>query len=222
MPSEKAKPSAARHAATRDWGAYYDAVEGKGPRETLIEALDLFEGAPESPRLAIDLGCGDGRDTVELLRRGWRVHAIDAEQEAFTRLFARADLCGRDRLTIVVAPFHLVELPHAALVNASFALPFCPPEYFDALWAKILRAIEPGGRFAGQLFGDRDTWASLPDRTHQSRDQVERLLAPFVIEGFREEERDGEDATGYAKHWHIYHIVARKAAPGNPNEGGAT
>jgi tellurite methyltransferase len=52
-----------------DWVNYYQAVEGRPPRETLLKALAHFEA--DSPldqtRLAIDLGCGDGRDTVELL-----------------------------------------------------------------------------------------------------------------------------------------------------------
>jgi trans-aconitate methyltransferase len=45
---------------------------------------------------AVDLGCGAGRDTAELLRRGWRVLAIDAEAEAIRRLLERRDLrCHR-------------------------------------------------------------------------------------------------------------------------------
>nr|WP_263972540.1 hypothetical protein [Pseudanabaena yagii] len=68
----------------RDWSAYYQAVAGRPPRDTLLKALDLFEleKSTKSPRLAIDLGCGDGRDTVELLSRGWKVLAIDGNTEA--------------------------------------------------------------------------------------------------------------------------------------------
>ncbi|HKA27105.1 MAG TPA: class I SAM-dependent methyltransferase, partial [Gaiellaceae bacterium] len=76
------------------WGRYYDAAKGGAPRETLLFALDLFEreGGGGKERLAVDLGCGEGRDTVELLRRGWRVLAIDAEREAIERLRTRPGL----------------------------------------------------------------------------------------------------------------------------------
>jgi SAM-dependent methyltransferase len=220
MSTPPVKPGAAAYAATRDWPAYFDAVAGKPARETLVDALKRFEdeGLP-ADALAVDLGCGEGRDTVELLRRGWRVHAIDAEQEAFDRLHARPDLTHVERLKVVISPFELIELPRAHLVNASFALPFCPPAHFDALWSKVMAAIPAGGRFAGQLFVERDTWAALPDRSHQTRAQVERLLAPFVLEHLSEEEREGEDASGFAKHWHIFHVVARKMARSDANKG---
>ncbi|HKW53315.1 MAG TPA: class I SAM-dependent methyltransferase, partial [Stellaceae bacterium] len=60
-----------------DWDEYYERVAGRPPRPTLLAALERF-GA-EGGQSALDLGCGDGRDTIELLRRGWRVLAIDAE-----------------------------------------------------------------------------------------------------------------------------------------------
>ena len=64
-----------------EWARYYDA-SGDEPRDTLLAAADAFD----TPGVAVDLGCGAGRDTVELLRRGWRVVAIDSEAEAIRRL----------------------------------------------------------------------------------------------------------------------------------------
>nr|WP_312508672.1 class I SAM-dependent methyltransferase [Pseudomonas luteola] len=40
--------------------------------------------------VALDLGCGTGRDTLELLARGWDVIAVDAQAEALERLSIRA------------------------------------------------------------------------------------------------------------------------------------
>lgn len=202
---------------TRDWPAYFARVEGMGPRETLLQALDAFDavGPPDARRRAVDLGCGSGRDTAELLRRGWHVDAYDAHPEAFQRLLARGDIGPTPRLAMHYQAFEHTAglprgLPRCALVNASFALPFCPPAHFPALWQTVAAAVEPGGRFAGQFFGDRDTWAAIPDRSHHTRAQAEALLAGFELERFDEEEKDAEDAHGRRKHWHVFHVVARR------------
>ena len=67
---------------TNDWENYYKETGLRAPRQTLILALNRFEkeGSDPGECLAIDLGSGNGRDTAELLRRGWRVTAIDSGQ----------------------------------------------------------------------------------------------------------------------------------------------
>lgn len=192
------------------WGKYYERTAGRPPRRTLLIALAGFAPSPV-PRLAVDLGCGDGRDAMELLRRGWSVLAIDAAPEAIARLSARPDLPPDARLTTLCARFEEASWPVVDLVNSSFALPLCPPDRFPGLWARLCRSLKPGGRFAGQLFGTRDEWAGSPGITHHEREEIERLLAGFALELFEEEETDTVTPYGKPKHWHLFHIVARKA-----------
>jgi tellurite methyltransferase len=199
------------------WQRYYEAA-GDAPRETLLLALARFgregAGTPGThDRFAVDLGCGTGRDTAELLRRGWRVLAIDAEAEAIERLERRDDLGDRpdERLATQVARFEKATWPPADLVNSSFALPFCAPRHFPAVWNRIVTSLRPGGRFSGQLFGDRDGWATESDMSFQTRGEAEELLRGFQLERFDEVEEDGTTAVGDPKHWHVFHVVARKA-----------
>ncbi len=210
--SELTDEQAENKAFEHDWSAYYNAVLGRPPRDTLLAALARFEAEASAieARFAVDLGCGDGRDTVELLRRGWRVLGIDGESEAIARLLSRPNL-NFERLQTQVMRFESLILPKAVdLVNASFSLPFCPPEHFPRLWEKIVTSLRSGGRFCGQLFGDRDSWAIYPSMNHHTREQVEVLLQPFEVELFQEEEHPGKTALGEEKHWHIFQIVARK------------
>ncbi|MCC5823497.1 MAG: class I SAM-dependent methyltransferase [Phycisphaerales bacterium] len=216
---EPIPPAAPAHEAAerRDWVAYFDRMEGKPPRPTLIRAMDRFGPLELSdaaqPPLAIDLGCGSGQDLVPLLERGWRVWASDAHPEGLARLRARpacAAAIADGRLTVVQADFETVEIPPARLVNASFALPFCPPVHFPALWARIDAAVPPGGRFSGQFFGDRDDWAILEDRTHLTRAETLALFDQYILEHFEEEDRPSTHAGEHHKHWHVFHIVARK------------
>ena len=192
-----------------DWRDYYDRTAGQPPRRTLLTALERF-GAEATGRSAVDLGCGDGRDTIELLRRGWRVLAIDAEPAAIARLQGRSDLPADATLETRCARFEDATWPTSDLINASFALPLCPPARFPEVWARIERSLATGGRFAGQLFGERDEWRGEPGITHHARADIERLLAGFIVEMLAEEESDSITPYGKPKHWHLFHIVARK------------
>jgi len=196
------------------WARYYDAA-GEQPRETLLFALERFDaeaGAEVGGLFAVDLGCGTGRDSIELLRRGWRVLAIDAEAKAIQRLLGRGDLGsgGAARLATQVARFEDARWPEANLINSSYALPFCPPNQFGAVWDRIVASLRPGGRFSGQLFGDRDGWATQPDMSFQTRQDAEAMLLGLGVEQFDEVEEDGKTAVGDPKHWHLFHVVARK------------
>jgi tellurite methyltransferase len=190
-----------------EWTRYYDA-SGTDPRPTLLLALEMFERDGVERGDAVDLGCGTGRDTFTLLGRGWAVLAIDAEAEAIDRLLRAAPSTGR--LRTQVARFSDASWPECDLVNSSFALPFCPPADLPSVWASIVASLREGGRFSGHLFGDRDGWAGTEGMTFQTRTQAEEMLRPFEVEHFDEVEEDGHTATGKPKHWHLFHLVARR------------
>jgi membrane dipeptidase len=187
----------------RPWSQYFR-LAGFDARPTLIDAADRFP----VPGLAVDLGAGTGRDTLELLRRGWKVIAIDSQEEAIDRI---VELAGDDagRLEGRVGRFEEAEWPACQLLNASFALPFTPPAAFTALWQQIVDSIVPGGRFSGQFFGDRDEWART-GLVVKTRAEVEELLRPFEVERFEEFEQEGQTVIGKSKQWHLFHVVARK------------
>ncbi len=185
------------------WARYLE-LAGSDPRETLLDALTRFP----RPGLAVDLGAGSGRDTAELLRRGWSVIAIDRERDAIERLHR---LVGGDsvRLETRVARYEDSSWPVCDLVNASFALPFCPPAAFSALWERITDSIRPGGRFAGQLFGVRDEWAGS-GIVVKRRDEVEAMFERFELERVDEFEGEAQTVVGRQKRWHTFHVVARR------------
>jgi SAM-dependent methyltransferase len=198
-------------AESRDWSRYYEEQERTEPRDLLVEVLDAFEDEARSG-VAVDLGCGQGIDTAELLRRGWDVVAIDASEEGIRRLRRRIPGDHAERLATLVAPMEDVAVVEADLIHAGFSLPYCRPEAFPDVWEGIRSALRPGGRFAGQLFGVRDTWAtSKDDMTFFELERARGLFDGLELESFVEEEEDGE-AWGEMKHWHVFHAIARRPA----------
>lgn len=190
----------------RDFAAYYEGIKGRPPRATLIRAASSFA----RPGFAVDLGCGDGRDTVELLRRGWRVLAIDSSEAGIGRLRARDDIPEEAALETRVARIEASAWPPADLINASFVLPLLAPADFGRVWKRIGASLVPGGRFSGQLYGPDDGWANRPGLSILDRDAIERLVSGFSVELLDEVETDEPTARGVPKHWHVFHLVLRK------------
>ena len=201
----------------RDWPHYFEAVKGKPPRDTVLFALERFSQEGVKERFAIDIACGEGRDTRAILAAGpWTVLAVDAHDEAIGRTLRQ--LPSQHQSRCIMRPTAMEALwaerqyeGLVDLVNASFALPFCEPESFPDLWEWIKRMLRPGGRFAGQFFGERDDWYKIRPGSHVTREQLMVLLEGFVVEYLDEVEKDGDDAMGGMKHHHVFHVVARRS-----------
>jgi SAM-dependent methyltransferase len=193
------------------WPDYYDVTAERPAWPTVIRAAGSFAELPpgSAPRLAVDLGCGAGRDTRELLRRGWRVVAVDRTPEGIATLLKLTPPGDRPRLKAHVADVASFPVPACDLVNANLILPFLPSDAYGATWARIRAALPPGGRFSGMLFGDRDQAATdEPDMTCPSPEVIRGHLAGFRIEHWEEKEEDGHTALGEPHHFHLIEVVA--------------
>ena len=195
--------------ARGDWIGYYDAQGERQPRDLLLQAITSFEREGRTGT-AVDLGCGTGADTAELLARRWDVVAVDGQEEAIRRLRKKVDPNAVSRLRAVVSKMEDATFAPADFVFASYSLPFCRPDAFPSLWERLRSCLRPGGRFAGELFGDRDSWASDREMTFHDAAAARVLFDGLDIEVFEEEE---EDAEGWdeLKHWHVFHVIARRS-----------
>ncbi len=200
------------------WPDYYAVTVDRPAWHTVTEAIALFaaedgvpglDGAGE-PRLAVDLGCGAGRDARELLRNGWRVLAIDTEHDAIDALRAATAPEDRPRLATLVADIGSFILPPCDLINASVSFQFLDAAAYARTFAQIASALNAGGRFCGLLYGDRDEAAADPAYTCPSPDEIRSWLAGFEIESWDEREEDGTMALGDPHHIHIVEVVARR------------
>ncbi|MCP3967279.1 MAG: class I SAM-dependent methyltransferase [Lentisphaerae bacterium] len=195
------------------WKNYYQKTNDIPPRPALLKALSSFDNEviAESKKVAVDLGCGAGGDSIKLLETGWSVFSIDKEYEAIKTLRVKASN-KFDKLKAEVQLLEeIISLPNSLLVNASLSLPFCKPQNFNELWSIIAGSIQSGGRFSGSLFGDRDEWSNNKSMTFLKIEQVYELFSDFDIEYFHERDEIGPTATVENKHWHSFLIVAKKS-----------
>ncbi|MDW8341598.1 MAG: class I SAM-dependent methyltransferase [Geminicoccaceae bacterium] len=202
--------SCSRKRHEEEWERY-DAAAGAGPpRPTVLFALERCAGEGRAPGLAVDLGCGTGRDAVPLLRRGWRVVALDRRIAALARLAERVSPGERRRLLLWAERIEDAVPPPCDLLIASFSLFLVAPEAFARSWERLRAALRPGGRIACQLLGPEDDWAAEPGITVHERAELAALLAGLEVERLEEERSTSTTPRGAVKHWHLWHLVARK------------
>jgi tellurite methyltransferase len=195
---------------TANWGQFYSFTKDSPPWPLLTQAAAL---APWGGQ-ALDLGAGAGRDTRYLLEQGFQVTAVDAEPHSVALLAT----LPQDHLLVAQSTFENFAFAFATydLISAQFALPFMPKDRFTTVFVRLKAALVPGGVFAGQFFGVHDEWNN-PERAHAmtflTRAEAEELLSDLEVIELTEEDADGHKADGSPKHWHVFHILARRPSP---------
>jgi tellurite methyltransferase len=190
------------------FAAYIEARRFDPPRPLLMRAAALT--APKDR--AFDGGAGALNATKYLLSVGFaHVTALDASPSA-QKIAAELP---PDRVTFAHSRFEDFALPVGAydLVNAEFSLPFVSPDKFAPMFARLLGSVRPGGIFTGQLFGPNDSWNNgTSGMSFYARAEAEAFFRGFDIIELEEEDHPGKTKLGEAKHWHIFHIIARRRA----------
>ena len=184
---------------------YYKTKNSNVPKN-----LRMFMDMKVEAGVCIDLGCGAGRDTVFLIKNGWKVIAIDKED---TEKMIRSSLNEEEQNSLEFIKQHFednITLQSCNLLVANASLSFCNKENFNELWNKIVNSISKDGYFVGNFFGINDTWANRPNMTFFTKEEVIKLFSSFEIINFKEVEKNGKTALGVEKHWHVFNVIAKK------------
>jgi SAM-dependent methyltransferase len=195
--------------AAGDWPAYYRATLGREPRPLFWKGVAAIEATGVVPGQAVDIGFGDGTETLALLAAGWRVTAVDPAPAAAETLRSQAGEADADRLEILSAPAEQAELPPFDLLYAGYSLPFLDPASFDGFWAGVRDRLRPGGFLVVNFFGTHDSWYGREGMSFIEREALEPRLEGLDVLAIDEQDEDGNSFLG-PKHWHVFDVVARR------------
>lgn len=186
---------------------YYDATQNDKPHKNVKYFIDNIKIEPSN---AVDLGCGQGNDTLFLIKHGWNVLGIDRENVE-DRIRMRLNTNEQLLFNFKQQNFENLTNFRADLIVANFSLSFCNNKKFNNTWKTIESSLQTGGYFVGNLFGNKDSWTKTkPDMTFFTKEEVKKLFNCFQIINFNEIETDKSTALGNPKHWQFFDIIAKK------------
>ena len=116
---------------------YYENTEGALPNPMVKKFIDMNI----NPTNAVDLGCGAGRDTIYLIKNGWKVLSIDRENTKEIKKFRFES-----------QNFENIKLEKTNLLVANFSIPFCDKEHFNKFWNRITDSILKDRIFCWKFF----------------------------------------------------------------------
>ncbi|MFI6080081.1 class I SAM-dependent methyltransferase [Streptomyces sp. NPDC051217] len=149
------------------------------PDENLVSYLD--RGLVEPAGRALDLGCGPGRNAVQLAVAGFEVDAVDLSPTAVEWAEERAREAGVDVRFHRGDAFDLVGGAELAgpydLIHDSGCFHHLPPHRRISYLALVERALAPGGHLALTCFASGEMGSELPDADFYRRSGLHGGLA---------------------------------------------
>jgi len=131
-------------ASTSKWDAADYAKVGAFVAKLGGAALDLLD--PKPGERILDVGCGEGTLTMKIIERGATVLGVDNSPE----MIAAARTNGVDAVQLAAEDMQFFAEFDAAFSNATLHWVLQKEQAARA----ILRALKPGGRFAGEMGGE--------------------------------------------------------------------
>jgi predicted O-methyltransferase YrrM len=124
------------------WNERYESTPALWSRNPNAALVELASELP--PGRALDIGAGEGRNSVWLATRGWRVTALDVSDVALARAAERAAAEGV-QLECVVADWREHELAQASLELV--VVSYMHPDRHErpSMFGRAARALVPGG-----------------------------------------------------------------------------
>lgn len=189
------------------WNLYNDKTKKLPSHTLLVEAISYVR----EREVSLDLGCGPMRDIPAIVGAGFKhIDAVDSNPSVSE--IAEEKILEGAPITFHQALYSEFNFPKEKydLVSAQYALPFNPPETFDAMFGRLISSLKIGGVFTGHFFGMEDSWASKPEMSFHTEADIRELLSDFDIHVLREEKKEGKTALGKDKFWHVFHVIATR------------
>lgn len=148
--------------------------------------LEIFLNETHPPSgEALDLGCGEGRNSLLLARYGYHVHAIDVSEQGIQKLEKYARSQGVDMIDGEVADARTAQLKpnfYDAIVGVTILDHITEAEGQQVARAMI-EALKPGGFIFMETFTIHDPAANAARKENETVSETASFVQHFFDEG---------------------------------------
>ena len=183
---------------------YYKATMNKPVSSIISKFFFFFYNEKLTGNIAVDLGCGTGNDTEFLISKGFKVTAIDSENQV--RDILDRKIINKANLNVIIDDFSKIEIPRADLILANMSL-FFVKDNFDKFLKNILERINKKGFIVANFLGKEDDWNGI--KTTIEKEKLLGYFKDFEINYYSEEKYYRNTALGKNKFWHVYTKIAQ-------------
>ena len=185
---------------------YYKATMNNKPSGLISKFFNYKFSEKLTGNKAVDLGCGAGSDTEFLISKGFRVTAIDSEEQV--KEILNNKISDKTNLDIVIGDFSKIEIPKTDLISANMSL-FFVKDNFEEFLKNLLKRVNKQGFILANFLGKEDDWNGTKTKTTVEKEELLSFFKDFKMNYFSEEKYYKETALGKNKFWHIYTIIAQ-------------
>ena len=186
---------------------YYKKTISNKPSGLMGKFFNLKYNEMIDGNVAIDLGCGAGNDTEFLISKGFKVTAVDSQEEV--KDFLKEKNLDKEKFELIIGDFSKVELPKADLIFANMSL-FFVKDNFDLFLKGIIEKVNKKGFFVANFLGKEDDWNGTKTKTTIEKDYLLNFFKDYKIKYFSEEKYYKDTVLGKKKFWHVYTIMAQR------------
>ena len=183
---------------------YYKATMNNKPSGLISKFFNYKYIEKLTGNKAIDLGCGAGNDTEFLISKGFKVTAIDSENQV--RDILDRKIINKANLNVIIDDFSKIEIPRADLILANMSL-FFVNDNFDKFLKNLLERINKKGFIVANFLGKEDNWKET--KTTIEKEKLLEYFKDFEINYYSEEKYYRNTALGKNKFWHVYTKIAQ-------------
>lgn len=190
------------------WKNYFDRTSIGNPNKLVSNFFEAGVYQEAANITILDLGAGNGNDSIFLLNKGYSVYAVDFQDESITRIRSKIREDTKQNIKLIKSSFQNIEwqtLPKFDVIIAINSISFINEDDFNHLWSKIINQLKPNGVLITRLFGSNLSWPNMENMTLLDKSQVTKLTNGLEVIQNNEEFYEENGLTQ-----HAYNLILKK------------